>query len=187
MLRVLYDPDGFFSEYRDGFKVPIAIVTLSGVIGAIISYLNIPKMVNMLQQLPIERSQMEIVIEIIKIQAIVSPIIGAFVSWILITLIVHALSALFEGEGNLSNTLKYTSFSFFPQIVLSPLSYYYYNPTPTAPLMVLGLANTIWQAYILIFALKHARRIEISKAVICVAIPITIAYTLSFIGFLLLR
>ena len=187
MLRVLYDPDSFFSEYKDGFKIPIAIVSLSGVIGAIISYLNLPKMIEMLQQFPIERSQMEIMIEIIKIQAIVSPIIGAFVGWILITLIVHALSALFGGEGNLSNTLKYTSFSFLPQIVLSPLSYYYYRPTPTAPLMILGLANTIWQAYILVFALKHARRIETSKAVICVAIPIVIAYALSFIGFLLLR
>lgn len=185
MLRVLYDPDNFFREFRGDFKIAIGIVALSGILSAIITYLRAAEMIeDLLKNYPLSA---EVVIAIAKVQAIVSPIIGAFVGWILITLIVHALSALFGGEGEFSKTLKYTSFSYIPAIILSPLNYIYFSATPTTETLIIGLATMIWQAYILIFAVKHARRIETRKAVICVIIPFAISYTLSFIGYLLIR
>ena len=188
MLRVLYDPDNFFREFRGDFKIAIGIVALSGILSAIIAYLRAAEMIeDLLKNYPLSKEQVEVVIAIAKVQAIVSPIIGAFVGWILITLIVHALSALFGGEGEFSKTLKYTSFSYIPAIILSPLNYIYFSATPTTETLIIGLATMIWQAYILIFAVKHARRIETRKAVICVIIPFAISYTLSFIGYLLIR
>ncbi len=188
MLRVLYDPDNFFREFRGDFKIAIGIVALSGILSAIIAYLRAAEMIeDLLKNYPLSKEQAEVVIAIAKVQAIVSPIIGAFVGWILITLIVHALSALFGGEGEFSKTLKYTSFSYIPAIILSPLNYIYFSATPTTETLIIGLATMIWQAYILIFAVKHARRIETRKAVICVIIPFAISYTLSFIGYLLIR
>ena len=188
MLRVLYDPDNFFREFRGDFKIAIGIVALSGILSAIIAYLRAAEMIeDLLKNYPLSKEQAEVVIAIAKVQAIVSPIIGAFVGWILITLIVHALSALFGGEGEFSKTLKYTSFSYIPAIILSPLNYIYFSATPTTETLIIGLATMIWQAYILIFAVKHARRIETRKAVICVIIPFAISYTLSFMGYLLIR
>ena len=188
MLRVLYDPDNFFREFRGDFKIAISIVALSGILSAIIAYLRAAEMIeDLLKNYPLPKEQVEVVIAIAKVQAIVSPIIGAFVGWILITLIVHALSALFGGEGEFSKTLKYTSFSYIPAIILSPLNYIYFSATPTTETLIIGLATMIWQAYILIFAVKHARRIETRKAVICVIIPFAISYTLSFMGYLLIR
>jgi len=188
MLRVLYDPDNFFREFRGDFKIAIGIVALSGILSAIIAYLRAAEMIeDLLKNYPLSKEQVEVVIAIAKVQAIVSPIIGAFVGWILITLIVHALSALFGGEGEFSKTLKYTSFSYIPAIILSPLNYIYFSATPTTETLIIGLATMIWQAYILIFAVKHARRIETRKAVICVIIPFAISYTLSFMGYLLIR
>ncbi len=188
MLRVLYDPDNFFREFRGDFKIAIGIVALSGILSAIIAYLRAAEMIeDLLKNYPLSKEQVEVVIAIANVQAIVSPIIGAFVGWILITLIVHALSALFGGEGEFSKTLKYTSFSYIPAIILSPLNYIYFSVTPTTETLIIGLATMIWQAYILIFAVKHARRIETRKAVICVIIPFAISYTLSFIGYLLIR
>ncbi|ADB58507.1 YIP1 family protein [Archaeoglobus profundus] len=190
MLRVLYDPDSFFRDFKGGFKVPVIIVLLSGIVGAIVSYLRFSETAREIVENfshTLTQEQIEAIIEIARIQSIISPLIGAFVGWILLSLIIHAISALFGGKGNLSRTLQYTSFSFLPQIVLSPLNYYYWSITPTLPTLILSLATTLWQAYILVFALKHARRIETSKAIVCVAIPLAIAYAMSLIGFMLMR
>lgn len=189
MLRVLYDPDGFFRDFKGDFKVAVSIVALSGIASSIVAYLRAPKMAEeIVKSIPsLSNEQIEMIATLIKVQAVVSTIIGAFVGWILITLVIHALSALFGGEGELSRTLKYTSFSYIPSIILSPLTYFYVSVTPTVESLILSLSTMIWQGYILVFALKHARRIETRKAFICVLIPFAIAYSLSFIGFVFMR
>ncbi len=182
MLRVLYDPDGFFEEYKDGFAIPITIVTLSGVVGAVFGYMKAPEILNQLiSNYPQLSHKREFLETFITIQSVVSPLIGVFLGWVIMAGILHILSALFNGEGGFDRTLKFISFSFIPQIVLSPLSYHYISLKPTQEMITIGLANSLWQGYILVFALKHARRIETSKAVICVAIPIAFSYALSFI------
>lgn len=182
MIRVLYDPDGFFGEYRNGFLVPILIVSLSGVVGAIIGYFKAPEILEQLiSNYPQLRSQREFLEVFLRIQSVVSPLVGAFIGWVIMAGILHLLSAIFGGVGEFGRTLRYTSFAFIPQIILSPLSYHYMSLKPSLNIALIGLASNIWQGYILVFALKHAREIEASKSLFCVAIPISISYIVGFI------
>ena len=189
MLRVLYDPDGFFKDYRNGWIPSIAIVVICAVINAVLGYLKVPAILEeALSRYPLTQDQAEMLRAFLGVQVIVSTIVGVFLGWIILAGVLHLLSAVFKGEGEFSRTLKNTAFSLLPSIILSPITFAYatsLKPTPEA--LIIGLANYLWQSYILVFALKYARNIETKKAVVCVAIPIVIMYSLSLLGFLRMR
>ena len=87
MIRVLYNPDEFFRRLETGFLIPVLIVSLSGIIGSIIAYLKIGEIEAYLMQILSEKltvEQMRIVIEIVRVQTVISPFLSAFISWIII-------------------------------------------------------------------------------------------------------
>ncbi|WP_457549121.1 Yip1 family protein [Archaeoglobus sp.] len=187
MLRVLYDPDGFFKDYRDGWTLPIAIVVVCAVVNAILGYIRIPSiMEDILKAYHLTPSQVEMLKAFLEVQVVVSTTVGVFLGWVILAGVLHLLSAVFGGEGEFSRTLKNTAFSLLPSIVLSPITFAFITPKPTPESLILSLASYVWQSYILVFALKYARNIETKKAVVCVAIPIVILYSLSLLGFFML-
>ncbi len=177
MLEVLYDPDRFFKNLRDGWIVPIVIVALNGFVSAMISYQAVPTIAeNLAKNMHVQR---ELLITMLRIQAIVMSFLGAFIGWIIMTAIVHGLSALFNGSGDFTRTLRFTAYAYLPSIIITPVKGLYASFPPRIESYVLGLAENLWQAYIMVFALKYARNIETSKAVICVAIPYLASYLIS--------
>ena len=177
MLEVLYDPDRFFRELRDGWIVPIVIVALNGFVSAMIYYQAVPTIAeNLAKNMHVQK---ELLITMLRIQAIVMSFLGAFIGWIIITAIVHGLSALFNGSGDFTKTLRFTAYAYIPSIIIAPVKGLYASFPPRIESYVLGLAENLWQAFIMVFALKHARNVETSKAVICVAIPYVASYLIS--------
>jgi hypothetical protein len=186
MLRVLYDPDGFFKDYRDGWILPIAIVGICAVVNAILGYLKIPEILKeTLSKYPLTPAQAEMLRTFLEVQAIVTTVVGVFLGWVILAGILHAISALFKGSGEFTRTLKNTSFALLPNIILAPISFSFTSLKPTPETMIIGLANYLWQGYILVFALKYARNVETRKAVICVAIPLAIMYLVGLVGYIL--
>ncbi len=187
MIRVLYNPDEFFRRLETGFFIPVLIVSLSGIIGSIISYLKIGEIEAYLTQILSEKltvEQVRIVIEIVRVQTIISPFLSAFISWIIIAAVLHGLSSIFGGKNGFSRTLKFTSFSFLPFIVLSPLDFYLFSFRPAIHLTIFSIAKTVWQANILVFAVKHSRDIDLKRSIICVLIPTSMLIAISIYSLL---
>ncbi len=181
MIRVLYDPDGFFSDYRNGWIKPISVLLVVSVVELMVGYVKLPTiMEKVTSRFQLTPEQIEVLKNFMIAQMVVGAFVGVFVGWLIMTGVLHGLSALFGGRGDFSTTLKYTAYAYLPSVVTSPLSLTVHPPQT----LILGLAGTIWQGYILVFALKYARSLETGKSVVCVAIPLSIVYALSVVGYL---
>ena len=185
VLKVLYDPDSFFKSTDVSLIQAIAVVLLSGLVGSLAVYVKLPELeAQILESLvkTIPADQAKLFLEFFRIQMIISPFIGVFISWIFMSAVLYGLSALFGGSGDFSKLFKFTAFGFLPSIVLSPLTAYTMSLKPTIPYIILGWATNLWQAFILVFALKHARNLRLRNAVICVAIPYVVMFILGIVG-----
>ncbi len=189
MLKLLTNPDEFFREHKDvHLAVSFAIVLISGILSTLMVYANMDILKEvMLRQLmeKIPEEQARIMVEGMKYMLLITPITGAFISWLILAALIHGVSALFGGEGDFSKTFKFTAFSYIPGIVLFPVTFSIVQMTKeltNVPLTIVGVASTIWQFAILTFAIKHARNLDTTRAAVSVAIPIVILTMLSLIG-----
>ncbi len=190
MAVPLFDPDGFFEEHDDvPFLVSFAIVTAAGIVGALMIYLNFPIIEEGIVRelvksgLSVEKARM--LAEFVKTYLIVAPLIGSYIAWILLGGLIQVFSALLGGEGEFSKTLKFVAFGFLPSLVLAPVSYVVVSMThdlTSLPVKLVGIASTIWQFYILTFAVKHARNLSVKNSAICVLLAIVVSMLLRFAG-----
>ncbi|WP_456330372.1 YIP1 family protein [Archaeoglobus sp.] len=131
---------------------------------------------------------------------VVSSSIGIFAVWVIIAVIMHGLSAFFEGEGDFKRTFEFVGYSFFSSLVGSLVTVpmpLYYTRIPEISLasyskiqtywgavivsiiprnliysnLVVSFAVTLWSLTIWSFALRHARRVELREAFVCALIP----------------
>ena len=184
VLKALYDPDSFFSRYKNGWILPIAVVALTALEGCVLGYLKFEQLkAELIKSIPMSGNE-SFSLEFVKITLVSSTLLGTFIWWLLISGILYGLSALFSGEGSFERTMKNMSFVFLPSLILSPVSFVVSTGLkPSVPSLIIGIAVNIWQAFIAVFALKHARNLKLGNAVICVALVFAVLMALSVFGF----
>ncbi len=189
MLQVLVDPDRFFSKKKDmGILVPICIVLISGLLGSLLIYTNLPIIEeNILRHLPpsVNEEQIKMMLRLVENIMVISPIVGMFISWIILSLAIYFTSWLFGGKGEFYPLFKLTAFGFLPGIVLYPINYYLVATLHTLqafPIYVVSLASTLWQIYILTFVVKNTRDLDTSRSLLSVALATLIVIILGFVG-----
>ena len=189
MFQVLIDPDKFFSKHKNiTIVVPVCIILISGLLGSLLIYTNLHTIErNMLRHLPpnVNEEQAKVMLKLIENLMLFSPIVGVFISWIILSLIVYFTSWLFGGKGEFYPLFKLTAFGFLPGIVLYPVNYYLVTTLHSfsaLPIYIVSLASTIWQIYILTFAVKHTRELDTSRSLLSVALATLIILILSFVG-----
>lgn len=181
-MDLLLNPDKFFAENKEmSFKFPIAVVAVSGIVSAISAY-SVTSSV--LERIQIDQELN--LLPLISALAGISAFLSVFLFWIIITVILYALSAVFKGKGNFTTLMKFLAFSYIPSIILSP--FYLYLSTellrsPTAEnfyaSIIFSGVIAIWQFFYFVFAVKNARELSIKNSAIVCAIPIVIWFAYS--------
>ncbi len=191
MLEVLTNPDSFFEKKMSGdvsFKMPIAIILVIGIIGAINATLMMQKIMT---ELPGDTAEFA---SFITVASAIGAIIGVFVMWVIYAVVFYAISLVFKGEGEFKRVLEFVGYGFIPSIasgvigliimtmVLPTIEFSMDNPELLQQSMlsnpmiqastIIGIIFTIWSANIWIFGLMHSRNLSIKNAVIVVGVPI---------------
>lgn len=199
MLEVLTNPDSFFEKKMSediSFKMPIVIIFVIGIIGAINAILITQKI---LAELPIDTPPFA---SFGAILGAVGAIIAVFVMWVIYAVVFYVISLVFKGEGEFKRVLEFVGFGFIPSIAsgviglvlmkmaLPTIEFSMDNPDLMQQMMlsnpmirassIIGIIFTLWSANIWIFGLMHSRNLSTKNAVITVGIPIglSIIFTL---------
>ncbi len=185
-MEVITNPDGFMERNKDiGFAIPLAIVSVAAILGSITGYITAPAAIEAARKAFVgtgmTKEQMELVLRMIYYSAILSPLIATFGMWLLMVLVLYAISGLFGGSGSFSTLAKLVAFSYIPTILLSPVTIYmaydaakYGMQSYGAASTVLGIAITIWQYLYWTYAVKNARNLPLKKSAIVAAIPLIV-------------
>jgi hypothetical protein len=195
--NVLTDPDRFFSELSDretNLAIPAGIVLILALINAILFVVLIG---TIMRRFPGDMMQPGTDTAALVIEELIS----GFAFWFIVAAIFYAISLLFKGNGSFKRCLEFTGYGFIPAIVASviglavimvvllTIEFSVESPelmTQTLmpqleqnPLMKTLPAITnllwLWEAYIWIFGIKHARNISTRAALITVGVPAGIA------------
>jgi len=193
-VEVLTNPDGFFRRAGDdpALSKSLGVVLLAGLFGAVAAA---PIFQAMQSAMP---DQAQGLGTIILVTSIGGAFIGTLIVWVILAALFMAISAIaFDGSGDFSQLLAYVGWGFVPAIINSvigaAINFYAFQDItvpsvedPQAiqawvqsvqndPLVltasVIGIAFTLWQAFIWTFAVQHARDISLREAAITVAIP----------------
>lgn len=200
MLEVLTNPDSFFEKKMGGnisFKIPIIIILVLGVIGAINAISMTQKI---MAELPGDAAQFA---QFGAIFGAIGATIGVFFMWVIYAVVFYAISLAFKGEGELKRVIEFVGYGFIPSIAsgiiglivmtiaLPTIEFSLENPELMQQSMmsnpmiqasaIVGIIFTIWSANIWIFGLMHSRNLSTKNAVITVGIPIglSIIFTLN--------
>lgn len=198
-MRALFtDPDRFFAEHtpEPSIGYPAAIVLLVGIVRALGS---IPALQATVEALPEEASAFG---GIAIASGIVFGFVGALLGWVLYAGAFHVISAvLYDADGEFRDTLAVTGWGFVPAIfaaIVSGIAAFLVfgdatMPSTTDPAQiqqfvdelraseelfvasVLGIVFLLWQAFLWMFGLKHARGLTLQQAGVTVAIPVVLA------------
>lgn len=196
LADLLTDPDRFFRDVADDDALlgPTIVVLLLGLVTAVG---GLPLARATAQMMPPEAGAFA---GIVYASAVVGGFIYAFVVWVIYTAVFHLVSGIaFDGEGSFGRTAAVTAWGFVPAIVVgvvyAVLSYYALRTVavPSGPSQlpafvdrfqhspyvllggILGVFFLLWQAFIWIFGVAHARGIELREAAITVAVPVGVA------------
>jgi len=122
-MKLVTNPDEFFADLKTkdaSIKVPILIVIGIAILGSINYYFLINKILGIFP---------ENIVQILTVGAYIGTFISVFVIWLIITVIVYGLSALFGGEGSFYRTFTFIGYGFLPSLIGSlittPISVYY--------------------------------------------------------------
>jgi hypothetical protein len=208
-LELIYNPNNFFEKAREekiGFLKPLAIVLIAAILPSLSAalfadlYAKAGVELAISKGVPAEQAQM--IYSITYYSTIISPFFVVFIMWLIFSAIMHGVSAIFNGKGDFSTTLKFVAFCFIPTIFLFPLNLKIAMDT-AAIISVQGFEglmgesikitsaslNTIslgWQFILWTFAIKHARQLDFKKALTTAAIPALAYLILTWYSLLLL-
>lgn len=182
-MDVLLNLDKFFAEHRGmGFKVPIAIILVFGILSGLISTVTLHTVAEEFM----DAKEVKDLIMFFSVFTSIFAFVGAFISWLLLTVIFYAISAILGGKGSFSTLMKFLAFSFIPNIIMSPIYYYLlveFIKLPTAEnfyaFFILSGFVTLWQFVYWIFAVKNARELDLKKSIIVCVIPLVILFSYS--------
>ncbi len=118
-MKLITDPDTFFEELK-GEEVrigrPAVIVVVLAVILSAYQYLLVIKLS---QAFPSELASFVTVGGYIEI---VASFIGVFAVWFILTVIMHGLSAFFDGKGSFRRTFEFVGYGFLPSLLGSAVT-----------------------------------------------------------------
>ncbi len=191
MLEVLTNPNSFFEKKMSediSFKIPIAIIFVIGIIGAVNAISMTQKI---MAELPSDAAQFA---SYGAIFGVVGAIIGVFVMWVIYAVVFYAISLVFKGEGEFKRVLEFVGYGFIPSIAsgviglivmtmaLPMIEFSIDNPEllqqslMSNPMLqasaIIGIIFTLWSANIWIFGLMHSRNLSIKNAIITVGVPV---------------
>ena len=199
MLEVLTNPNSFFEKKMSediSFKMPILIIFVIGIIGAVNAISMTQKI---MAQLPSDAAQFA---SFGAIFGAIGALIGVFFMWVIYAVVFYAISLVFKGEGELKRVIEFVGYGFIPSIAsgiiglvlmkmaLPTIEFSMDNPELMQESMmsnpmirassIIGIIFTLWSANIWIFGLMHSRNLSTKNAVITVGIPIglSIIFTL---------
>jgi|GEM_PF-640424 hypothetical protein len=195
-MEFITSPDAFMQKKKGtGFKVPVLIVLLSGIVGAVGASFSAPLMANLIKDLMIQQGidpqQAEIFSRLTYYSTIIGPVVMPFIGWLLVTVLLYAISSLLDGRGDFKTLLRLTAFSFIPLLVVSPISIYFayhsaqmlaiyglewaktMNPF-TISQTILSIAILFWQFLYWTFAVKNARELNLKKSAITSSVPLAV-------------
>lgn len=116
--------------------------------------------------------------------------------WMVYAGVFHLISLYFDGEGSFADLLKLSGWGFVPKIfagILSTIASYYALQDVAKPEDVeavqgvaqqiqsdpvlqaasaVGIAFTLWQGFLWVFAVKHARNLSLREAALTVSVPV---------------
>ncbi|WP_290595616.1 MULTISPECIES: Yip1 family protein [unclassified Archaeoglobus] len=193
-MDFLTNPDRFLLSQRDrSFLIPIVLVTVAALLSSIAAYVVAPSTLEFVKRqilesgAPIEESQLDIILQVTFYSMVITPFIATFVIWLIISLILYAISGIFGGSGKFSTLAKLVAYSHIPPIILSPISIYlayestkyvlYGMKSYLIPSTTIQIAIVAWQAVYWTYAVKNARNLELRKSAIT-ALVVFIAYLL---------
>ena len=113
-MKLITDPDEFFEELKGKevrIRKPAVIVLVLAVLTSIYQYLLISKLS---RAFPSEIAKFFIVGAYI---GITGSFIGTFAVWLILSVIMHGLSAFFDGSGSFRRTFEFTGYGFFPPLI----------------------------------------------------------------------
>jgi hypothetical protein len=191
--EVIYNPDSFFrNALEEGMSYKPSIVVI--ILTILISTASTIPFAEVYARATVEAistqissDQTEVVYAMTYYLTILSPLFTIPILWIVISAVLHGISALFGGKGEFSTTLKFTAFSYVPVIVLSPLSFIVgmeiasiiaaegvqglMSETVKIAQASTGTLTTLWQMTLWTFAIKYARSLPTKKALYVALIP----------------
>ncbi len=188
MLKLITNPDEFFRKNDDiPMVLAFSVVIVVAILSSLLVYVNMDLIIEQLKGKlsGLSEEQVKAFLEIMKVNMILSPALGSIIGWVITAGLIHIFSSLFGGEGEFSKTLKLTALGYVPAIILFPVNFAIVEMTHSfsgTPVLIVGMASTIWQFVILTFGVKNWRNVETFKAALSVLIPLAIFIVLGFLG-----
>ncbi len=125
-MKLITNPNEFFRELKDKevrIRKPLVIVVALAVLISAYQYFLVTKIS---QAFPAEIAKFFVVGAYV---GIVGSFIGMFAVWLILAVIMHGLSAFFNGKGSFRRTFEFVGYGFLPSLVGSaitvPMSWYY--------------------------------------------------------------
>ncbi len=125
-MKLITNPNAFFAELKQkevDVRRPLAIVLPLALILSVYQYLITNKLS---QAFPAEISKFLVVS---AYMGIIGSFIIIFAIWLILALIMHGISALFNGKGSFWRTFEFVGYGFLPPLIRSiitvPTSLYY--------------------------------------------------------------
>jgi hypothetical protein len=205
-LELIYNPRKFFSDLKEeeiGFLPSFSFVLASAILSTASALVTADLVAKatvrvVTQGLPAEQAQA--IYTITYYSTIILPFIFTFLIWLIFSAILHGISAIFDGEGSFSTTMKFIGFCFLPNILLFPINFKI--ALDTAAILsvegIQGLArdsirvasaslSTItigWQLLLWGFAIMYARGLDARRAFTTAAIPTLIYLAITWFSLL---
>lgn len=192
LAELVTDPDRFFERRSEdpSMTKPLLVVVLVGLLGIVSSY---PILRATMSAMPEEASGFS---SIVLAVGVLGAVVGPLILWVLLTALFHGLSAIaFGGEGSFKTNLALVGWGMAPAILSNLFSgvvgwlFLRTIEFPNDPqqiqtflrsqpafvaLTVVGIAFTLWQGLLWVFAEKHARRLTLRQAAITVGVPVAL-------------
>ncbi len=131
MLNLITGPDEFFAKMKEkdpNLKKPAVIVFLLAVI---IAYYQFKFIMKLSTAFPDNIARF---LELGATINIFGSFLGVFAMWLVVAVIMHGLSAFFNGKGEFRRTFEFTGYGFLPSLLGSAV---------TVPLTLSYLENTV--------------------------------------------
>ncbi|MFB6140082.1 MAG: Yip1 family protein [Halosimplex sp.] len=204
VTTLLTDPDGFFGTRTPdpSVKGPIGVIVLIAAVNVVASIFQFRFTSQVFESASAGTGVGSGLTTAFQAFSFVFVIAGPFVVWLLYAGVFHAVSLVFDGDGEFSGTLALVGWGFLPSVFGSvasaAINYYRFNVETievpaeftqetmrqfmhnvnTGPLVALsaalGIVFTLWSAFLWTFAVKHARDLRLRNAAITVAVPVAL-------------
>lgn len=196
MIRtLLFDPDAFMRRRADdsGLAGPAMVVLLAGVAGVLSGLLVVQQVASNFE------GDIGTVLAIGGVFTVIAGLVSMFFFWAVFAGAFHVISLAFDGEGDLKTTLALVGWGFLPSIVsglVTAAAFYLALQNASVPAdpaamasfqqrlqsrsiftaaSLVAIALTLWQGFIWVFAVKHARQLDGRGAILTVAGPVALS------------